>query len=892
MNDWNKNSLPVDEVTSRSERIADLADEFEERFRRGDRPKISEFVQRCPEAEEEIRAVLSAIVHVVQLAPSPEEFSAQKALAQGSPPFERLGDFRILREVGRGGMGIVYEAEQISLNRHVALKVLPQHGLLSSKYRERFVREAKAAARLHHTNIVPVFGVGEQDGVQHYVMQYIHGLGLDEVLTELRSLKGGALDGGEQTLSLERQDLDNKTFPNAKLLVSPLRASNARECSAAAVAESLLTGRFEPTVLVEDTSERGGEENLADEHARSAAETATCRFVDTTVRSDMYKLPGHEAQSSFIGSKRTYWRSLARLGQQAAEALHYAHNQGVIHRDVKPGNLLLDIHGRVWITDFGLAKAADEQDLTNTGDVLGTLRYMAPEQYNGTADALSDVYSLGLTLYELLALKPAFDGINRAQLIREVTTSAPPRLRSIDSSIPVDLETIVHKTIERDPAHRYQSANELAEDLERYLNDEPIRARWTSPLTRFSRWRRRNPLIAGLTTTIAILLMTAAIVASFAAKRFETLAATREHLANDLQTALTDAQANLTLAAEEQRRAETNLTLALDSLDTVYLDAIGEDKLLGQSAVGMGNFKLRPAEHKLSDLEKDLIRRGLGFYEKFAAQNQKNPRAAKHTAKAYFRVALLQGGLEEHDAAALNYLKTIDLYEELLKEDSRNTEYLLDLCRAYFRYAYTRAEWKDAEPILQKCFGIAQRGLDIDPKNAELYHQRGILNAILGKTQKTLADYERAAHLDPDNVEFQLLCGWWCCSSLDLSIRDYDKALKYAQRAVELSPDNPDSRSLLGFTYLNRDRTAEPALTHFNRAIDIDPNFVTARACRCRIYQECLHDYERGVEEATALIKIEPKSWKGYFERAHGLKSLGRMEEALRDIQRASERAS
>src|SRR5207248_2626206 len=149
-----------------------------------------------------------------------------------------------------------------------------------------------------------------------------------------------------------------------------------------------------------------------------------------------------------------YPRAVARLGVQAAEALEYAHSQGVLHRDVKPSNLLLDSHGILWITDFGLAKASGSVDLTHTGDIVGTVRYMAPERFQGRCDARSDVYALGLTLYELLTLRPAFDAADRLTLIDQIAHRQPPRPRARDSRIPRDLETIVMKAIDKDPARR------------------------------------------------------------------------------------------------------------------------------------------------------------------------------------------------------------------------------------------------------------------------------------------------------------------------------------------------------------------------------------------------------------------------------------------------------
>src|SRR5262249_44713238 len=203
----------------------------------------------------------------------------------------------------------------------------------------------------------------------------------------------------------------------------------------------------------------------------------------------------------------TYWQSVARVGIQVADALEHAHKQGIFHRDVKPSNLLLDLDGTVWVTDFGLAKADDHQNLTHTGDILGTLRYMPPEAFDGRADVRGDVYSLGLTLYELLTLRPAFDESDRHRLIKEVTEAEPSPLRRLRPDVPRDLETIVHKAIEKDPAHRYASAAEFAADLQRFVDDEPIQARRLTTRERAWRWCRRNPAVASLVAALALLLV-------------------------------------------------------------------------------------------------------------------------------------------------------------------------------------------------------------------------------------------------------------------------------------------------------------------------------------------------------------------------------------------------
>jgi WD40 repeat protein len=187
---------------------------------------------------------------------------------------------------------------------------------------------------------------------------------------------------------------------------------------------------------------------------------------------------------------------VGRIGVQVADALQYAHNQGILHRDIKPSNLLLDGRGTVWVTDFGLAKADDQQNLTHTGDILGTLRYMPPEAFEGRFDARGDVYALGLTLYELLALRPAFDDKDRNRLVKRVMHESPEGLGQVNREIPRDLTTIVHKAIAREPARRYDTAEALAEDLGRFIEGRPIRARRVSAPERTWRWCRRNPVVA------------------------------------------------------------------------------------------------------------------------------------------------------------------------------------------------------------------------------------------------------------------------------------------------------------------------------------------------------------------------------------------------------------
>jgi eukaryotic-like serine/threonine-protein kinase len=454
--------------SSRDVVLERLAAEFVERHRQGKHPPLSEYTDRYPDLAADIRDLFPALAQIEKLKPPADATDATEGFERPATPalanLERLGDYRILREVGRGGMGVVYEAEQESLGRHVALKVLPSSALLNPTYLARFRREAQAAGRLHHTNIVPVFGVGECDGVHYYAMQFIQGEGLDKVLADVRRLR------------------------------RPLGAGEALP-SEESVAHNLLTGQFSAPTAADPSK--------PDEHSDSSSLTSRLS-------------PG--------GTEAEYYRGVARIGVQVADALAYAHRQGILHRDVKPSNLLLDLQGTVWVADFGLAKAEGTEELTHTGDIVGTIRFMAPERFEGKSLPQSDVYGLGLTLYELLTLRPAFDDANKGRLIYKVQHEPPRPPCKVDPRVPRDLETLVLKCLAKDPKERYATTEALAEDLRRFLADRPIHARRATAAEQAWRWCRRNPWLAGLSAAVLLLLLVVAVGSSVFALRLQGFA--------------------------------------------------------------------------------------------------------------------------------------------------------------------------------------------------------------------------------------------------------------------------------------------------------------------------------------------------------------------------------
>src|SRR5213595_3846130 len=312
----------------------------------------------------------------------------------------RLGNYQILEEIGRGGMGVIYRARQRHSRRIVALKRILSCHADSRETLMRFRREAQAAAKLDHPNILPIYEVSEsEEGLPFFSMKFAGGGSLLEAVPALRS--------------------------------DPRRA--------------------------------------------------------------------------------------VALMAKVARAVQYAHRQGILHRDLKPGNILLDGRGEPLVSDFGLAKWLDTtSDLTRTLTIFGTPGYIAPEQAKGPAKNLTpaaDIYSIGAVLFDLFTGRTPFLGEHALAVIKQASEKAPPKLRTLSPSADRDLETICAKCLEREPQARYHSAGDLAEDFERWLEGRPIIARPVSPPVRIWRWSKRNPKLAGSLTAVVVLGMLLVAVA-------------------------------------------------------------------------------------------------------------------------------------------------------------------------------------------------------------------------------------------------------------------------------------------------------------------------------------------------------------------------------------------
>lgn len=672
---------PAEEDISIEALLGQAADEFTQQLAQGERPSVEEYAERYPRIASIIRQVLPALE--VMPTPFADSASAAEAASASAAAIGVLGDFRINREIGRGGMGVVYEAEQISLSRRVALKVLSFAALLDQRHLQRFRNEALAAAQLHHTNIVPVLSVGSERGVHYYAMQYIEGHPLSAVIGELQRL--GGVDAGEDAaqsaLSARRA---------AASASQPRQAGEATSPGSSAVAHPSITA----SPLIAAGSSAAG----------ASLATSGLLSADGSNLLDTIATDGHPRG-------RAFFRSVANLAIQAADALQHAHERGVIHRDIKPSNLLLDTTGRLWITDFGLATVQTEPGLTLTGDLLGTIRYMSPEQALAKrvpVDHRSDIYSLGVSMYELLALRPAYAGRDRQELLRQIAFDEPAPLRRVNRAIPKELETIVGKAMAKNPGDRYGSAQELADDLRRFLGDKPILAKPPTLLDRTAKWSRRHRSVvaAGLVLLVTSVLGLSVSIVLIARERAEALRSGRD-------------------AQEHRQRAEENLQKAREAVDRM---------LTHVSAVDLANV---PNTERLRlALQRDSLE-----VTKALADKSPEPSAQRDLAIAYMRLGHTNASLGQDGPAEQAYREAIQIFERLRADVPSVPEYHLELAKADIclgTLLWERRRYADAATFARQAHALTTKLSAESPKSSpyaeELARSLDLLGLVLRDT--------------------------------------------------------------------------------------------------------------------------------------------------------------
>jgi Flp pilus assembly protein TadD/serine/threonine protein kinase len=818
----------------------------------GTAPPREEFLARHPELAEDLDACLAALRFIGRAAEAPRAVAAEVAGAE--PPDAaagQLGDFRLIREVGRGGMGVVYEAEQISLGRRVALKVLPFAATMDPRQLQRFHNEARAAASLDHPHIVHVHAVGCERAVHFYAMQFIEGQTLAAMIADLRR-------AGGKPVAVEAQ----ATTPHVPDAPAP------------------------------------------------AADTAP-----------------HAAASTQRGPRdRAYFRRAAELGVQAAEALDHAHALGVVHRDVKPANLLVDGHGGLWVTDFGLAHIQSDARLTMTGDLVGTLRYMSPEQALAkrvVIDHRTDVYSLGATLYELLTLEPAFAGSDRQELLRQIAFEEPKPPRRVNKAIPGELETIVLKAMEKNPAERYATAKELADDLRRWLEDKSIRARPPSPLQRMRKWgRRHRPAVTAAAVALVSVLVALGAGAGWllgdrTARQREAEGKVEEALAaaepglrqgnpwdHELIAAAQRAEAQLgggAVRPELRRRVEQ---LQKDVRMLAELERIRLDK----ANVRDGHFDSRSAdpqyasafrdygidvetlapdeaaaqvqgsaicEHLAAGLDDWALSQGIksGREEKarrlLAAARQADPDPWRNR----LREAVLTGDVsdelvrsapvEELPAATLGLLgtlleraKTFGPEVELLRRAQRR--YAADF---WISQELAYALYSSQPPRLEEAIGFYRAAVALRPESPGVRLNLGQALYDQGKPGESEQEYRQALRLKSDYAEAH--------EHLGTSLVDQGKLMeaeKEFRGALRIKPDFPEAHYSLGLL-LAKQRKAAEAEAEYREAIRLKPDYAQAHDNLGNLLKDQgryagaeYAEAEKGYKEEIRLRPDDPKA--------------------------------
>ncbi len=807
-------------------------------------------------------------------------------------PAGRFGEFTILGELGRGGMGIVYRAKQVSLDREVALKILPGAALRIGPSVRRFRTEARAVARLDHPNVVPVYAQGEFGTHVYYAMGLVDGCSLDIAIHD------------------------------------------------------------RPELLSSSRISRGADEVVQ----RPAPPPAR--------RSEAPAGPAIEQRRTVPRTPEDY-RHLARLMADVADGLSHAHSRGVIHRDVKPQNLLLSSAGRIFITDFGLSLLTDEPHFTITGELMGTPAYLSPEQVRGDArsvDHRTDIYSLGVTLYELLTGRRPFGGETRGEILANICAVEPPRPRKLDRRIPVELETICLQAMDKDADRRYLTAGLLADDLRAFAEGRPIAARPPGRVRKAVRFIRRHRIAAIVCVSLMVTAgVTARYLASMAAVQqseadrllqgaydqlvyfdYRNPGLVAEQIAQAESLGADAAQLDLVRSvvslgttdnADAIQRLNALLSAAPEDVESLYLlswakwrthDRTGAretfdqaEALGGAQTAAQWFFRGLAAHFDRPELAVDSYVRANALR---AAEQQFFPQATLHLARAFnqqmyasrsrdvfedARSILQELVRQQHYSAQPYYLLSINqrLYGEILAVSEDQAE------RAQAAEYFAEAlDWArrgqgvdplDDRPIVAEAECLERLGqyaeaiearnraiaaADKEAKRCESYHYRWRLHYWSGDYAAALADIQAHAACVPDSLFYARVYPLW----VHAETGDVDGALAEARLLAAETPDNAQAVlwSATSLRLLGESEEASELLETHRSQVRFSAGLTPPQTAE---WMEAMWDLAAGTHELADVLVLadqssEPRRLRGeaFFHAALAALGEGRRDDARR----------
>jgi len=736
----------------------------------GKEPNLDEFVKQYPQFESQIRKRIQNLRQIDNLFDGlmrADEDDFSKTAPQYNLIGQKLGDFEILKMVGQGGMGAVFLARQVSLDREVAIKVISSVGGAQAKNLDRFKRESMVLAKITHPNIVPIYEVGQEGPYSYFVMQYINGVSLDKILSSIRNAKTG-----DKTSAVMSKCLKTYTA------------------------------------------------TYSDKHQDTKGTTAE---IDTD-----------------------YIINISKIIISIASALDYAHKKGILHRDVKPSNILIDSDGTAKLVDFGLARAETQQSITISGEFFGTPSYVSPEQIRkpDTVDCRSDVFSLAATYYECLTLHPPFGGDTVNETLTQVISHEAVPPKKYCPRLSTDFNTVLLHALEKSPEDRYLTAADFANDIKNLLEFKPIMAKRPSIVYRAYKTVRRNPLkIAVVGISILVIVLTYFLFSSHFQQKNEAIAKElyRLGLSKTSQGEFTEALMYLEKAIKVNPKFTGAYNLAGDCFRylgqhqkaiKIYEQAIEVDPNNTDAYCNLG-----------------ITYRNLGRHDEAIKVFKQTIKINPNNTNAYYNLGITYRDLGRHDEA-------IESFKQTVRINPNNTDAYCNLGTIY-RDLGRRNEAIEAFKQMIK----------ITPNDADAYCNLGTTYKDLGRFEEAIEAFKQTVSINPNNTDAYCNLG-----TIYKDLGRHDEAIKAFQQMIRINPNDTDAYYSLGTTYKDLGRRNE-AIQVFKEAIRIKPNNAIVHASLASLFAKS-GDFDKAIEyQEKAIELVDDKTKKEYEQRLEAYKA-------------------